>query len=126
MIDAIEQMRIGGRQLVADEIAELLHSIREDPEEDEDIQPDSLRAMARFLVEHQEYADPLTGPDPNGIMQAEWRIFGDGLVVMAFLDGEHVRCIAQAEPPDETALNVSDELPARQAAEKYGRLIPRW
>ena len=35
--------------------------------------------MVRLQVEHQEYADPMTGPDPDGIMQTEWRISADGL-----------------------------------------------
>ena len=72
MVDAIEQMRSGGRKLVADELVELLRNILEDPEEGEEILPVPLRAMAWFLVEHQEYADPLmTEPDPDGSMQAE-------------------------------------------------------
>ena len=86
----------------------------------------SLRAMARFLIEHGEFADPLAGPDPDGIMQIEWRIFGDGLLVMAFLEDEYIHCVAQAEPPDsDDALDISVELPTEQAAKEYGYLVPR-
>ena len=121
----VEQLRSRGRSIVADELIELLHDIQEDPDDDVELQMYSLHAMARFLIQNNEFADPLVGPDPDGLMQAEWRIFGDGLLVMAFLEDYNVHCVAQAEPSNsDDILNVSVELPMEQAAKEYGYLIP--
>ncbi len=124
--EVIEQLRSRGRELVAEELVELLRNIQEDPYDDVEIQMFSLQAMARFLIEHDQFADPLVGPDPEGLMQIEWRIFGDGLLVMAFLKDEYIHCVAQAESPDSaSSLDVSVELPMEQAAKEYGYLVPR-
>ena len=121
----IEQLRSYGRPMVAEELLEMLRNIQEDPDHEVDIQVYSLQAMARFLIEHGEYTDPLAGHDPDGLMQIEWRIFGDGLLVMAFLEDEYIHCVAQAEPPDsDNALDISVELPMDQVAKEYGHLIP--
>ena len=122
----IEQLRTRGREIVAEDLVELLHNIQEDPEDDVEIQLHSLQSMARFLIEHGGFADPLAGPDPEGLMQIEWRIFGDGLLVMAFLEDEYIHCVAQAESPASTSLlDVSVELPMEQVAKEYGYLVPR-
>ena len=83
------------------------------------------RAMARFLIKQQEFADPIVGPDPYGIMQIEWHIIGNGLLVMAFLKGGQVHCVAQADAsPQGNQLNVSVQLAEDQAVEEFGHLVP--
>lgn len=124
--EVVEQLRSRGRQLVAEELVELLHSIQEDPDDDVEIQLYSLQSMARFLIQHNEFDDPLATPDPDGLMQIEWSIFGDGLLVMAFLEDDNVHCVAQADlPTSNEALNISAELPMEQVAEEYGYLVPQ-
>ena len=41
--------------------------------------------MARLLVEPACFADPAIGSDGWGVMHAQWRITGNGLLVMSFL-----------------------------------------
>ena len=91
----VSELRNSGRELVAEDVLAILHNIQEDPDEPE-VKPFSLQSMARFLIAHSEFADPVVGVDPSGVMQVEWRIDGNGLLVMAFLEDDKVHVVAQA------------------------------
>lgn len=120
----IDDLRSGGREIPAEDLTEMLHNIQEDPEEPE-IKLFSLQAMARFLIKHSKFDDPIIGPDPIGIIQAEWHIIGDGLLVMAFFDDDQIHCVAQADTtPQHEALNRSVQLTGNQAIEEFGHLVP--
>ena len=120
----VDDLRSGGRELLASEVIEMLRASREDPD-DTDIQLFSLQAMARLLLRHQNFADPVTGPDPYGIMQIEWHITGNGLLVMAFIEGGQVHCVVQADAsPQRDRLNVSVQLSEEQAVREFGHLVP--
>ena len=122
--EVIDDLRAGGREIPAEDLIEMLRNIQEDPEEPP-INLFSLQAMARFLINHRKFDDPIIGPDPIGIMQAEWHIVGDGLLVMAFLDDNQIHCVAQADAtPQNEALNRNVQLTENQAIEEFGHLVP--
>ena len=122
--EVVDDLRQGGRELLAKELFELLRNALEDPEEPE-IKFFSLQAMARFLIRHKHYDDPIFGPDPRGLVQIEWHIDGDGLLVMAFLEEELIHCVVQADAtPEREVLNKSVLLTENQAVEEFGYLVP--
>ena len=114
---AVESLRDSGRELVADEVYEMLLASKE-PDGDP-IQLFSLSAMADFLVQHRDISDPISGPSPHGIMQLEWHILGDGLLVIAFVEDERVHCVIQTDEMD-----VSERMPTDALMRQHGRLIP--
>ena len=121
----VAKLRDGGREILAEELIDILRNCREDPE-DPEIRLFSLQSMARFLVLHRDFKDPIIGPDPTGLMQIEWHIDGEGLLVMAFLEHDMIHCIAQAdETPNCQALNSSVILTEEQALKDFGYLVPK-
>ena len=122
--EVIEDLQKGGREILADELIEMLRNAQEDAEE-LDIKLFSLQAMARFLIRQKQYDDPIFGPDPHGLVQIEWHIDGDGLLVMAFLEEEQIHCVVQADAtPKREMLNKSVLLTENQAVEEFGYLVP--
>ena len=120
----IDGLRNGGREALAGELIEMLRNCREDPEEAESKLP-SLRNMARLLIERSELEDPIAGPSPDGVMQAEWRIAGDGLLVMAFLEDDVIHCVVQADADAQGGpLYRSERLSEKEALEEFGHLVP--
>ena len=120
----VEELRSGGREVLAEELIEMLRNSREDPEE-ADIQFYSLQAMASFIVRHREFEDPVSGPDPRGIMQIEWHIAGNGLLVMAFVEDDRIHCVVQADTtPQRSELNRNERLTEKEALEAFGCLVP--
>ena len=120
----IDNLRNGGREIPADDLIEILQNIKEDPEAAE-INIFSLQVMARFLIKHRNFDDPIIGPDPIGTMQVEWHILGDGLLVMVFLDDDCIHCVAQADATDSSnALNRSVQLTECQVIKEFGHLVP--
>ena len=120
----IDDLRNGGREILAEELIEMLRICKEDPEEPE-IKLFSLQAMARFLIEQKEFEDPIAGPGPNGIMQAEWHIVGDGLLVMAFLEYNRIQCVVQTDADSQgEMLYRSVQLSDKEALEEFGYLVP--
>ncbi len=121
----IDELRNGNREVLAEELIEMLRNSRENPDEVE-IKILSLQAMARFLIRQREFDDPVAGPDPSGIMQIEWHILGNGLLVMAFLEDDRIHCVVQT---DATAgremLNENAQLTQREALERFGYLVPQ-
>ena len=123
--DTIEELHNKNREIIAKELVQLIKDIEEDPYEDVELDAVSLRYFADFLISNDEFADPVVGPDPsNGIIQAEWRIFGDGLMVMAFKTNKQVHFIAQAEPSETEKMRISEMLTKDEIIEKYRNIIP--
>ena len=119
----IDSLKDGGRELMASEVYEMLLSSKE-PDGDP-IQLFSLRAMADFLVRHWNIADPVAGPSPTGIMQLEWHILDDGLLVIAFVEDERVHCVVQADATEgRGAMDVSERMSTDALMNRHGHLIP--
>ncbi len=123
--EVIDELRNGNREVLAEELIEMLRNSLEDPDEVE-IKLLSLQAMARFLIRQREFDDPVTGPDPSGIMQVEWHILGNGLLVMAFLEDDQLHCVVQTDATSERGvLNENALLTESEALERFGYLVPR-
>lgn len=117
-------LRESGRELLASEVAEMLQNAKDDPNEVE-IELFSLQEMAEFLIKNKEFPDPIVGPNPYGIMQIEWHIKGDGLLVMVFWGNGQVHCVARADATsDREEIRESVRLSIDDAVEKFGELVP--
>ena len=123
--EIIRLLRDNGRPILAGKLITMLRNVNEDPDKPT-ISIFSLRDMARLLIEHGEYADPFIGPDRRGIIHAQWRIIGNGVLVVSFLGYGEILLVAQAdESPNEVALDISRRGPEQGILEEYGRLVPR-
>jgi hypothetical protein len=123
--EIIKLLRDNGRPILAGKLITMLRNVNEDPDKPT-ISIFSLRDMARLLIEHGEYADPFIGPDRRGIIHAQWRIIGNGVLVVSFLGYGEILLVAQAdESPNEVALDVSSRGPEQEILEEFGRLVPR-
>ena len=121
----VKLLRENGRPILARKLVTMLRNTREDPDEPT-INIVSLRDMARLLVEHNDFADPFIGPDRLGIIHAQWRIIGNGVLVVSFLGYGEILLVAQAdESPDNQALDVSRRGPDQEILEEFGHLVPR-
>ena len=119
----VNLLRNHGRHLFADRLIDMLQNVRDDP--DATINIISLRDMARFLVEH-DFKDPAIGPDRRGIVHAQWRISGNGVLIMGFLGNGDILLVAQGdETPDSDELDISTRRPEPEILEEYGHLVPR-
>ena len=83
-------LRCTGLDSVADEITRLLRLAANDPEEPE-MQMDSLRALATFLVEDSWLPNPVVGVSYDGLLTAEWRVIPSGGLLMKFLPEGEIR-----------------------------------
>ena len=123
-LEVVGQLREVGREIVASQLKEILEASLEDPEEPE-VRLFSLRSMAHFLTLDSNFKDPILGPDSHGIMQLEWYIDGNGLLVMAFLEDNEVHFIVQAdETPDRGSLDYNIQKPMDFIVEEYSHLVP--
>ena len=122
--EIVDELRNGCRELLAQDVFQMLSDSQESPE-NVNIKLLSLQYMARFLIKQNEFDDPIVGKDPHGIMQIEWHIIGNGLLVMAFLDDDQIHCVAQADATyGSEMLNESVRLTEREALEEFGHLVP--
>ena len=62
-----------------------------------------------FLIDEPHFGTPVVGTDPDGLIQAEWPVLGDGLLVMNFRQDGLIRFVAVAEParPGKDRMRVS-------------------
>ena len=117
-------LRANGRPILADKLVTMLQEAEEDPDEIT-ISMVSLNDMARFLVEHGGFADPSIGPDGYGVMHAQWRLSGYGMLVMSFLGYGVVLLTARAnEGPGQERLRISKRVRAQDILREYGHLVP--
>ena len=117
-------LRANGRPILADNLGTMLQEAEEDPGEFT-VSMASLKDMARFLVEHGGVADPSVGPDGYGVMHAQWRLSGHGLLVVSFLGYGVVLLTARAnERPGQERLRISKRVRAQEILREYGHLVP--
>ncbi len=123
-LETIRFLRANGRPILADQLVELLRDAEEDPDEVK-IKVVSLRDMARLLMQHKDFDDPSIGSDGWGVVHAQWRIKGNGLLVMSFLDRGEVLLTARAnEGPGQDKLRISRRVHAQDIVREYGHLVP--
>ena len=120
---AVSYLRKNGRPVTAQQLMEIL----EDQEpEDTPIRVASLREMAWLLVDNQDLADPFIGADHRGLMHAQWRIVGNGVIVWGFLErGENLLVIRADEIPGRPALRENTRGAKNEILDQYGHLVPR-
>jgi hypothetical protein len=121
--EAVEYLRANGRPILADKLVTMLQNIDEDPDEPE-VNIVSLRDMARCLVEHRDFADPSIGSDRYSMVYAQWRIMGDGVLVVSFLGNDEILLVAQADR-DGCPVDVSEQGRLQDVLKEYECLVPR-
>ena len=82
--DAINAIRIGGFDSIAERLT-LLHKIIEEEQDEKPIVLHSLQNFALFMVFESQLPNPRVGINPNGLLQAVWRIPNYGTLAMNFL-----------------------------------------
>ena len=122
-LGAIRYLRSNGRPALADELVELLREVEEDPTE-ATASIVSLRDMARFMVEHQEFADPSIGPDRLGVVHTQWNLTSGGLLAISFLGQEVVFLIAKVREGLGQGRNIDERGRISNILKKHGHLVP--
>ena len=98
--EVIEALRVFGLVEVAERLA-YLRSLEDDLAEDEEpMQLESLRALALLLIERPELPKPGIGVSTEGMLQVEWDIVPEGMVVMAFMLGGVINFAAASGSPE--------------------------
>ena len=123
--DVVAFLRGNGRPIVAEKLVSMLEDMREDPD-DSTIDIVSLREMAWFLVENKDFSDPFIGPDRHGIIHAQWRFAGNGVLVISFLGYGEILLVAQADAGHfEEILDISKRGPEKAIIKEFGHFVPR-
>ena len=122
--EVINLLRSNGRPVLSEKLVTMLRDVQEDPDGPK-INIVSLRQMTQLFIEHQDFADPFIGPDSRGIVYAQWRIVGDGVLIIRFPDDERILLVAQADKTsDSKELDISIRRPKSEVLEEYGHLVP--
>lgn len=120
---AVSYLQKNGRPVAARQLLDIL--VDQEPE-DEPIRITSLREMAWLLVDEPDFADPFIGADRRGLMHAQWRIAGNGVIVWGFFErGENLLVIRADKVPSRPALKVSTRSTKTKILDQYGNLVPR-
>ena len=110
--------------ILSDKLVTMLRDVQEDPDSPP-VNIVSLRQMASLLINQPDFADPFIGPDNRGFVYAQWRIVGNGVLVIRFPDDERILLIAQADETSEREeLDISVEGPKSNILEEYRYLVP--
>lgn len=121
--ETVEYLRTHGRPVLAEKLVTLLQNVNDDPDEPP-IYISSLRDMARCLVEHKGFADPSIGLGRRGMVYAQWRIMGDGVLVVSFLGHDEVLLVAQASRGG-CPLDISESGRSQDIVKEHEDLVPR-
>ena len=119
----VEYLRVNGRPILADKLITMFQHIEEDPDEPA-VNIVSLRDMAWCMVKHKNFVDPSIGPDRYGMVYAQWRIMGDGVLVVSFLGNNEILLVAQADR-DGSTVDVSEQGRLQDIFKEYECLVPR-
>ena len=122
--EVVERLRRNSRPILSDKLVTMLRDVQEDPDSPP-VNIVSLRQMASLLINQPDFADPFIGPDNRGFVYAQWRIVGNGVLVIRFPDDERILLIAQADETSEREeLDISVEGPKSSILEEYRYLVP--
>ena len=120
----VQSLRDNGRQVLADKLFAMLRNVADDPD-GPTVNFASMRDMAGLLAEYGRFSDPSISPDRYGIIHGQWRIVGDGLLVISFLGQGEILLTAQADETTESAeLDISQRGWAPEIMGTFGHLVP--
>ncbi len=119
-----EALRASGLEESADRLGYLQRLADEDPDE-EPIAIASLRHLTSFLMDERHLGQPEIGVSPHGVALAQWRVRGNGILAMEFLDSGLIRFAGTSGPgkQDGEALRVSGNLPRTKALQAIQSLL---
>ena len=119
-------MRLFGRSSVADRL-DHLHELCEDDTEDQPLNLESIRTLAKFILREGWLPRPQIGVTPNGLVTAQWRIQTDGIVVIEFHASDWMRFVGIEGNPQLTGrqFRISLDGSVHEAVDQLFRfLIP--
>ena len=106
----VNYLRSHGRPTSAEEAQIILQDIEAGEGDARNVNFVSLWSLASFLVDNQQFDDPIISADSFAIWHAQWHIRGDGVIVLSFLDEERILLNAQADAsPEGKELYISSE-----------------
>ncbi len=108
----------------ADRLGYLQRLADEDPDE-EPIAIPSLRHLTSFLIDERHLGQPDIGVSSDGLALAQWRVTGNGILAMEFLDSGLIRFAGASGPgsQDGESLRVSGTLPRTKALQAIQSLL---
>ena len=112
----IAVLRLFGVEAVADRLS-YLRSLSDDDPDETPIDVESLRAMALFLMSERQLPDPQIAISSDGLMQTEWRMSPNGILVMEFRRSGLIRfaAISPSTEPEVDRHRVNGTLPTDEA-----------
>ena len=87
--DIINRIRMHGFDAIAERLT-LLHEMIGKEQDEKPIVLSSLQNFTRFIVSKPQLSNPRIGINPNGLLQAVWRIPNYGTLAMNFLTSSDV------------------------------------
>ena len=117
-------LRESGLERSADRLDYLQRLADEDPDEDT-IGIASLRHLTSFLMDQRHLGHPDIGVSPDGVALAQWRVTGNGILAMEFLDSGLIRFAGASvsDSQDGESLRVSGTLPKAKALQAIQSLL---
>ena len=117
-------LRESGLEQSADRLGYLQRLADEDPDE-EPISVASLRHLTAFLMDEQNLGQPEIGVSPDGVALAQWRVMGNGVLAMEFLNSGFIRFAGTSGhgSEDGQSLRVSGTLPGTKALQAIQSLL---
>ncbi len=117
-------LRESGLEQSADRLGYLQRLADEDPDE-EPISVASLRHLTAFLMDERHLGQPEIGVSPDGVALAQWRVMGNGVLAMEFLNSGFIRFAGTSGhgSQDGEALRVSGTLPRTKALQAIQSLL---
>ncbi|MDE2919234.1 MAG: hypothetical protein OXR64_05245 [Chloroflexota bacterium] len=117
-------LRESGLERSADRLGYLERLADEDPDEDP-IAIASLRHLTSFLIDQRHLGQPDIGVSPDGVALAQWRVMGNGVLAMEFLDSGLIRFAGASgsDSQDGESLRVSGTLPKTKALQAIQSLL---
>ena len=117
-------LRESGLERSADRLGYLQRLADEDPDEDP-IAIASLRHLTSFPMDQRHLGQPDIGVSPDGVALAQWRVTGNGILAMEFLDSGLIRFAGASGPGghDGESLRVSGTLPKTKALKTIQSLL---
>ena len=122
--EVTEVLRQSGLEESADRLGYLLRLAYKDPDE-EPIAISSLRHLTSFLMDERHLGQPEIGVSPLGVALAQWRVMGNGVLAVEFLDSGLIRFAGTSGPAsrDGQSLRVSGALPKTKALQAIHSLL---
>ncbi|MYE06704.1 MAG: hypothetical protein F4Y04_05710 [Chloroflexi bacterium] len=117
-------LRASGLEEAADRLGHLQRLADEEPDE-EPIAISSLRHLTSFLIDERHLGQPDIGVSPVGVALAQWRVMGNGVLALEFLDSGLIRFAGASGPGNQNgeSLHISGTLPKSKALQAIQSLL---